>query len=252
MMWLDGVSWAVALGALVGLAWIWGQDRLTLLQFFSAILLFLGMGAGVTSLEAGALRWFLFGLLVASSGLTLYLAFPGEDMLGRLEFRSELRSLRRQMREDPDNPEVFVAVGELLQSLRRFPDALSNYQRAMTLEPDNREYRQRVQQLQHIMEGIATHVKACPACSAPVYGSAIVCPKCGQVVNEYLYLAHRFGREQYLFVAATALATLLLVFLLGSTVPWRPRWLLVALVASSCAVLAILLMRSSRKATTGG
>lgn len=251
MIWLDGICWVAVLGALVGAAWMCAQDRLNLLQFFTGALLWLGMGAGVTSLGAGGPRWFLFGLLIASSCLMLYIAFSGEEMLGRLESRSELRSLRNRMKEDPDNPEVFVAIGELLQSLRRFPDALRNYQHAITLEPSNRGYRQKAEQLRHIMEGITTPVKACPSCSAPVYGPTVVCPKCGQVVSEYLYLAHRFGREQYLFVAATTFATLLVVFLLGCAIPWRPLWLLVALVATGCSLLAILVMRNSRTANSG-
>ena len=236
------------LGAIGALLWLWSDGRLTMADFAVGVSLAALAGGGGFLYPGARWSWILLGLLVGLIALKAYQT-PDRDWRA---LRSDLGRLRRRVSEESSDPAAWAATGETLQRLRRYGEALQYYQQAERLEPRNLDYQQKVKQMQHIIEARDAQVRACPACNSPVHGWTIACPKCGEVVNEYLYLAHRFGRDQYLFVAGTATGTLLLVLALGAPLGWRPPWLVAMLIVSSVAFALIGMLCRSRKIGGGG
>ncbi|MEO8165089.1 MAG: TIGR04372 family glycosyltransferase [Betaproteobacteria bacterium] len=72
----------------------------------------------------------------ASDSFALGLRATG---IGDLE--SAMTHLSEAVRQQPDSPESYGALGNVLIGLGRLDDAISNYQRALTLDPDRAETR---------------------------------------------------------------------------------------------------------------
>ena len=250
--WLAQLCWLIVVGVIVLLLWLWGEGSIRLGELAGLLLSVLGSALGTTAFLGTTAGWLSLALLLGLSGMTIHLALAGENRLFRAMLKAELSRLERRSREEPDNASIHGSLGEVCQRLRRYKPALRNYQRAAELEPQDPDYQHKVKQLEHILEAMSSGVRACPTCNAPVLRGEVTCPKCGGMVDEYLYMAQRFGRGQYLLVAVTALGTLLLIFGLGAVVGWRPRWLVGALLVSGSACLMIALLQRSRRAMGGG
>jgi len=245
------VFFVAVLGGIALLVRLWQEDVLSLLELILALMLFLAAGKATLLFWETNWRWALLLFFFGSAAVAIYLASGGEERLFMIALRREAGKLERRARANPTDPVALVELGEVYQRLRRHQQALHSYRQAEELMPTEREYQQKVKQMKHIIEAIGANVRACPACNAPIGGRPVVCPTCGETIDEYLYAAERFGREPYLLVSGAALGTLLLVFVLGLQVGWKPGWLVAALLSSGFIFVTLALLRRSRKAAGG-
>lgn len=157
----------------------------------------------------------VFALFLAAAGLVSLWAmaqFAAErQMIKQIREEEEAR-YKAAIERDPKNAAAWSALGDLYLEVHRYDDAISCYERAVQLMPNDAAERRKLLRAKQLKNEAEARERMCPQCKAPTKLLATHCPHCGYELSVPIWVYLLAATKDRSAMAKVALTFVIALF----------------------------------------
>lgn len=158
----------------------------------------------------------VFALFLAAAGLaslwTMAQFAAERQMIKQIREEEEAR-YKAAIERDPKNAAAWSALGDLYLEAQRYDEAISCYERAVQLAPNDATEKRKLLRAKQLKSETEARGKTCPQCKAPITLLATQCPQCGYEVSAPIWVYLLAAAKDKSAMAKVALTFFVALFL---------------------------------------